>query len=314
MTGQALVHSEIYFGDARDYWWNADFVELLAERIDLPRHTDVLDVGCGFGHWTRVWLPFSAARSGAASSRRLRVTGVDPEARSLVEAQRRTRAFVEARALEVDLDWIEGRVEALPFPDASFDLVTAQTVLIHVPDVGAAVREMARVLRPGGTLWLAEPNNIGSLVASLVDRADLDVEELLLLTELEVRAHVGKASLGEGFNSAGELLPRLLGPPAFADLRAWQCDKPTGLLPPYASASARADIAELRELSDKGWVGRPRDEALRYFLAGGGTRERFELAWRAGLERDKQTLARIAAGTHALAGGNVFHVFAARRT
>ena len=51
---------------------------------------------------------------------------------------------------------MQGRVERLPFPDAAFDVVTAVTVLCFVPNAAGAVREMARVLRPGGRLVLGE--------------------------------------------------------------------------------------------------------------------------------------------------------------
>ena len=51
---------------------------------------------------------------------------------------------------------MDGRVERLPFPDASFDVVAAITVLCFVSDAAGALREMARVLRPGGRLVLGE--------------------------------------------------------------------------------------------------------------------------------------------------------------
>ena len=47
--------------------------------------------------------------------------------------------------------------KTLPFPDASFDLVTCQTLLIHLADPSAVIAEMARVARPGGLVLAAEP-------------------------------------------------------------------------------------------------------------------------------------------------------------
>ena len=58
-----------------------------------------------------------------------------------------------------------GRAESLPFPDGSFDLVTCQTVLIHVREPSVALREYLRVVRPGGRLLLIEPNNAAGMLA-----------------------------------------------------------------------------------------------------------------------------------------------------
>ncbi len=46
-------HSEEYFGDFRDYWYNRDFLELMAKRWELEKVNTLLDVGSGQCHWTR---------------------------------------------------------------------------------------------------------------------------------------------------------------------------------------------------------------------------------------------------------------------
>ncbi len=51
-------HSEEYFGDFRDYWYNLDFLELMAKRWELENVNTLLDVGCGQCHWTRIVSPF----------------------------------------------------------------------------------------------------------------------------------------------------------------------------------------------------------------------------------------------------------------
>src|SRR5215475_5753342 len=47
-------HSAEHFGDTRDYWWNLDFLELMGRRLSLDRVQDVLDIGCGVGHWGKL--------------------------------------------------------------------------------------------------------------------------------------------------------------------------------------------------------------------------------------------------------------------
>jgi SAM-dependent methyltransferase len=99
----------------------------------------VLDVGCGDGA-----LTCTAASRGAA------VTGIDPDPAMLDAARARVAGA------DYGATFVEGRVEELPLREASFDLVAAITVLCFVPDALSAVREMARVLRPGGRLVLGE--------------------------------------------------------------------------------------------------------------------------------------------------------------
>jgi len=56
------LHSEDYFGEQRDFWWNADFLELMARRLNFSSIHSVLDVGCGQGHWGQL-LANSVIRS-----------------------------------------------------------------------------------------------------------------------------------------------------------------------------------------------------------------------------------------------------------
>ncbi len=95
----------------------------------------MLDVACGTGV-----VALSASRLGA------RVTGLDltPE---LVEHARENAATAQAK-----IDFHQGDVEALPFEDATFDVVTSQFGHMFAPRPEMAIREMLRVLKPGGTI------------------------------------------------------------------------------------------------------------------------------------------------------------------
>jgi hypothetical protein len=55
-----LGHSEEYFGPYRDFWWNRDFLELMARRWQLGRYQSLLDVGCGMPAWVAAWRPDAA--------------------------------------------------------------------------------------------------------------------------------------------------------------------------------------------------------------------------------------------------------------
>lgn len=93
----------------------------------------LLDVGCGGGY-----LSEEFARDG------FEVVGVDPAAASIEAA--RAHAIVSG----LEIGYHVGRGESLPFEDRSFDVVACCDVLEHVEDPGVVIREVARVLRPGG--------------------------------------------------------------------------------------------------------------------------------------------------------------------
>lgn len=95
----------------------------------------VLDVCCGTGD-----LALAAARAGG------RVTGVDFSQAMLARA----------RAKAPELDWVQADATALPFPDGSFDVVTVGFGVRNLADLEAGLRELARVLVPGGRIGCLE--------------------------------------------------------------------------------------------------------------------------------------------------------------
>jgi 2-polyprenyl-6-hydroxyphenyl methylase/3-demethylubiquinone-9 3-methyltransferase len=113
----------------------AYFQRVIAERSDARRGRALLDVGCGGGFLTEEF-----AKNG------YQVTGLDPSPH-LVET-----ACAHAQSAGLDIRYLTGYGEQLPFPAASFDLVTCCDVLEHVDALGPVVAEIARVLKPDGML------------------------------------------------------------------------------------------------------------------------------------------------------------------
>jgi SAM-dependent methyltransferase len=133
---------------ARATWAAGDFHKIaqriwevggrIVDRVSPQAGEDLLDVGCGTGNVT-----VRAAQTGA------RTVGLDitPE---LLEVARRV-----ATDVGVEVEWVEGDAEALPFDDASFDVVASTFGCMFAPRHHVAAAEIGRVLRPGGRIAIA---------------------------------------------------------------------------------------------------------------------------------------------------------------
>jgi SAM-dependent methyltransferase len=279
-------HSQLYFTDLRDHWWNDDYVALLARRSGLDRARRVLDVGSGQGHFSRLWAPHLVPD--------FELVGVEPEAQSRAVADERCRAFVERERSQGTFRFLEGRAESLPFPDGSFDAAICQTVLIHVPDPARVVAEMTRVVRTGGVVLAAEPNNLNDLQRFAARGPEADPADLLRDCELIARCIRGKVVLGEGWNNLGARLPAFF--TGLENVRFYQSDRPFVMTPPYATAPERASLADTRDFDAKGIWSWRREETRQYWTAGGGDPARFDAEYDAALARQRDELARLDRG------------------
>ena len=118
------------------HWWYRGRLRIVRHqvaRLGLPPGARILDAGCGSGR-----VLDELAQYGS-------VTGIDASPVAVAAA--------EARGHDVS----RARVEELPFPDGSFDLVTCLDVIEHTPDDLRALSELVRVTRPGGYLFVTVP-------------------------------------------------------------------------------------------------------------------------------------------------------------
>ena len=113
---------------------------LILEFAAPVRGERILDIGCGDGALTlALW------KKGASL-----VVGCDSDTRMIAAAKGL------AASHGANIGYAIGRAEQLPFADETFDVLTAVTVLCFFPEPSSAVREMARVLRPGGRLVIGD--------------------------------------------------------------------------------------------------------------------------------------------------------------
>lgn len=139
-------------------------------RLALQADEAVLEVGCGHG---RTLARIARSPFGFAA-------GIDPSDVMVRIARRRLRRWIETGRAEISL----AEARALPYPDGRFDAVLAVHVLAFWRDASVELREIRRVLRPGGRLLLGyrprDAQTLAALPASVYTLRSADETEQLL--------------------------------------------------------------------------------------------------------------------------------------
>jgi len=288
-------------GDWRDTWWHQDYLELVARRLRMSEVRTALDVGCGAGHWGQRIA--TLLEPGAT------ITGVDHEEGFLDAARERAERF-EGHTF----DYRTGDASRLPFEDDTFDLVTCQTVLIHVADAKVVLAEMLRVTRPSGLVVAAEPNNVANALMYRVGEPEFPWEDTLALLRFERTCIVGKAVLGQGDGAIGERLPSLMLDLGLEDLSVYKNDRCATWLPPYESPAEKLSVQMLEQSEgQQAWGYGSRETAERIFLAGGGDPEELDELWALAERYDRHMRAAVKAGTWRFTGGLLMYLAAGRK-
>ena len=230
-----LGHSELFFGDYRDYWYNKDFLDLMAKRWNLGRFSSMLDIGCGVCHWSLLLTPYLKPNAS--------ITGYDNDIKWAGGNEEIKKKF---KSFNANLDFVKGDAHRLPFDDNSFDLVTCQTVLIHLENPEEALREMKRVVKKGGIVICAEPNNlVGNVIKDSLSK-DNTLDEKLEGLKYAVLWEQGKIKLKEGDNSFGDLLAGVMHQVGFVNLQTYLSDKAIPLYPPYTKDEQQATLQSIK--------------------------------------------------------------------
>ena len=139
--------------------------------VSIGRADRILDVGCGGGR---------TIQKLAAIATNGRVSGLDYSSASIDVARQTNADIIAAGRVTVE----QGSVAALPFADRTFDLVTAIETHYYWPDLDGSMREILRVLKPGGTFALIaetvkdrQPNPLYRLAMPLLGAAHLTTQE-----------------------------------------------------------------------------------------------------------------------------------------
>ena len=206
----------------------------LVRLAELRPGERALDVACGTGVVARL----AAERVGAAGT----VAGLDVNPGMLAVAR-------SATPPGVSIEWHEASAEAMPLPEASFDVVLCQMGLQFMPDQRAALREMRRVLVPGGRLILNVPGPVPRPFAILAEALERHVgaeaagfvNQVFSLHDTE---EIQDRVRGAGFHDVS----------AQSDIRSLRLPAPEEFLwqyvhsTPLAAAVAQVDDDRLRSL------------------------------------------------------------------
>jgi ubiquinone/menaquinone biosynthesis C-methylase UbiE len=213
------------------------FIEMMQQYLGAMRidsAATVLDLGCGTGVVTRA----IAQRKGFAG----RVIGIDRSSYLTAAARR----FAEEEGVGSVVEFHTGDSQSLNLPDAAFDAVVAHTLISHVEDERAVMREIARIVKPGGrvgifdgdyaslTFGAADPAKARAMDETIINalvtnpRVMREMPQLLqevgLVLEVSfahVVADIGKADFfAPGLQSLIRLLPKS-GAMSESEARAW---------------------------------------------------------------------------------------------
>jgi ubiquinone/menaquinone biosynthesis C-methylase UbiE len=138
-------HQKVFDATPEDHDESSPWYRLVIEYLPSVEGKRVLEVACGRGGFSRL-----------LASRGARMFGADFSSTALQIARRKITGEQTPRCSQLEL--AQADAQNLPYADNSFDIIVSCETIEHLPDPAAALKEMARVTRSGGMLFLTTPN------------------------------------------------------------------------------------------------------------------------------------------------------------
>ena len=147
-------HTKVFESDPEHPDESSPWYKLVLEFLEPVEGKRILEVACGRGGFSRL-----LASEGAL------VCGADFSESAIAIAKQKLLRDPE---LAGRVNYVQADAQNLPFEENAFDIVISCETVEHVPDPHAAVREMYRVCKPGGTLYLTTPNYLNFMGLYLI--------------------------------------------------------------------------------------------------------------------------------------------------
>ncbi len=295
------VHSEEWITDARDYWWNKDYLELILKRYKLTNIETLADIGCGKGYMTYKLIPLLKNIK--------KCFGRDIEELHIKDANDRANLFEN-----IKFDFKVKNAENLDIPDNTVDLSVCQTLLLHVNNPIDVIQEMKRITKENGTVMAIETNNsINSLVANSVigennnENID-DIDKTLDKLKFDLIIQKGIYNLNEGYLSIGDYLPKLFVEAGLKNIEVSIVDKACSLVPPYDTAEKKARAKEMLDWIENSSAEFNYNQMLKYYLAGKGKKEEFDKYWNIQMKETEKIKKVLQNETYVMPGGALMYI------
>jgi SAM-dependent methyltransferase len=253
----------------RRLMWMEDMLERLAAWMGLRHGMTAVDIGCGLGYLGYTYWPYFGKGG--------HYYGVDRSSSLLRDAWEASRGW----AAGGQATFLQGSVYALPLDDNTVDWAVCQAVLMHLEHPAHALKEMLRVVKPGGLIVCKEPDHLGgALGKGHWSIPDLPLEEELLLRRKAFLCHAGRVKLGRGDHHIGPKIPHMMRELGLTDVDVRTNDRPFYLEPPYETEWQRYRLESFeKRFMDKKAYKTLVEEEKEEFLAGGGTQREYDRYW-----------------------------------
>jgi len=214
--------------------WTPEQIGTFAKHFKLAPGSKLLDVGCGWGYCIDAYGPYCMPGG--------EIYGLDIEPDHVEEAPKRI-----AEDLRASTTFQIGDIYNLPFPDNSFDIAMAQIVLCHLDNPRPAIKEMIRVVKPGGCVAIFENASSETPRNGWINIFSPNIEQKLFDYKMSLHMHRAKRKRKHGDWSMGCYIPEWLIKDGLKNVCVRQNEQVKWLAPPYDSPDQRITYESLIE-------------------------------------------------------------------